>query len=365
MRFWSLLLVLFAVASCSKNKAGDFTKSKVKKEDLKLVHVETITLRAQTSKPVIASLLPPFKISPDGSRMAFYDYTHQYIIVTNSHGNIKYIAGEKGKGPSEFVKIQSWCFDEHNNLIVYDEGQKLIKIFDSKGTLEHDFNISSSSDFYLVGRKLYARNGFIYTAIIQSPYLGKRSKATKSNMIAIIDYDGTLKKMVGHYDPYVEQSPDYEINPIFAIKLKHHKLYSTHINSYRIQIWEIPTFKRTIYFGRRSRSYKEAKQKIPLYASKRKIQKMSLNQSFSVGLFVTSNYIIHFFENLSKEFIRTRDTNKRNYFINIYDKESHRLLSELQLPAYLGAMYNNKLYIIKDSNPDHYTIYVYEIRHNH
>src|SRR5699024_10071969 len=149
----------------------------------------------------------------------------------------------------------------------YDDGQRLLKIFDQNRILKRVLNINSGAKFYIDSRDMFARASLIYMGIIQTKY-NNPEEAAKSKMMAVFNYKGHLQTLFAHYDPYVGKSPSYLTDTIFDIKFKHHKLFSTYMNSYRIQIFNMNNFKKIAHFGHKSVDFKESSKKISPYFSK-------------------------------------------------------------------------------------------------
>src|SRR5699024_127538 len=333
MRSYSFILFFLSLLfnSCSSNfkQVEDYTKSKVVKQDLRLKHLKSFTIKTRSDSVTIANLLTKISVNSDGSRLAFKDLVYESILVVDNKGNILFTVGGSGKGPAEFVKILSWGFDENNNLIVVDEGQRLIKIFDSSGNLNKAVKIFRTENFGTVGRYLYAMNGLIYLPGTESEYI---MNSWKSKLIAILNYRGETQKIIGKYDPYVEFGKIYLSDPIIDINFESGQIFSTHSNSYRIQVWDLKTFNRLAYFGRRSRNFEESDEKIESFLPQRKIFEMSINQSFTNGLFFTKKYLLFHFQNLTEEWFKERNTDDKIYFIAIYNRANHNFNAEIKLP---------------------------------
>lgn len=229
MRVCVSILLIVLVSACSEKNKNSFIPSTVKKQPLKLQRINKFQLHSKRDTLILARLRTHFKISPDGSRMAFYDTIFRHIIVSNENGKILYIVGRKGKGPSEFVRVMNWGFDEYNNLIAYDGPQRLLKIFGPQGNLKWSLNLSTSEyGFYITRGNLFAHDSTIYMGIIQSKYsaYGGSGSAAKSKMVAAFDYNGHLVKTIAQYDPHVDQAPMYVKRPLFDIDFANHTLYS-------------------------------------------------------------------------------------------------------------------------------------------
>lgn len=359
--FILLLLLLLFGCSFQDNDYQGYQKSNKNLKSIILNKIGSFTINTEDSI-LIGNLLSPFVINKNATRIAFYDLLRKHFLITDNNGNVLYIVGKPGRGPSEFVSVQGWDFDENNNLIVCDAGQRMIKIFDSDGKLKKAFSIFENEALSSSGRGLFVKDSLIYIGILEMKHWDiDRENIGESNLIAVFDYNGKLIDTIGQYDPYTEKANYYGSSPQIYINFNFHKLYATHGNSYRIQIYDLNNNKRLDYFGFKSTHFKESPEVIEYYYSTVKIFDMSLNQSFSNGIFLTSNYIIFFFENLSERWNQTRNSKYKEYFINIYNRESHDFVSEIFLPYELATVHKSKLYLIEDYNPNSYTIGIYEM----
>lgn len=354
--------LLFLGCSSKIKTDATYTVSKVNKQDLELVHLRSFTLNSSGDSVVIANPISKFNVSKDGQRFAFYDFIYKSILVTDSKGNILHTAGGAGKGPGEFVQILSWTFDEQNNLIVYDEGQRLIKVFNAEGNLKKAVKILEEGNFFASGRYLFSRDSLFFIPGIEAEFI--LNKPWNSKLMAVLNSKGETKNIVGHYDPYLKEVKTYLNDPLMDIDFDNNKIYSTQLSSYRIQIWDMQNFKRTDYFGYRSKHFKETEEEIKAFYPRSKIYKMSVNQSSTQGIFVTSNYLLLYFQNLSDEWFNGRDPADKTYFITIYDRKSHAFVKELKVPYPIGAVADNKIYVIENDQPKNYTIGVYEIQND-
>ena len=74
---------------------------------------------------------------------------------------------------------------------------------------------------------------------------------------------------------------------------------------------------------------------------------------------------MRYFINTTKKYVEYRSQDNLhylNYFVDVYDKKNHDFIGELSLPGYLAAVKKDKLYIIANPNPAHYTIDIYKIQ---
>lgn len=356
-----LLIVLAIVASCKTQSNDDveFKKSIVKRSSLQLEKIGKLLIESGNGNNILARPSNKIQISPNGSRVGFYDYIHHHFILTNKNGELRKTFGKQGRGPKELSQVLGWDFDEYNNIVAYDEGQRLFKIINLDNSQFKNNSIEYGNNAVFVNSKdTKIQDSLIYKGIIQAEY---SSNPQNSNMIGVFNYDGNLKKSFALYDPYITVSNNYTIQPYFDIDFEQGKVFTTHDNSYRIQIFDLNTKERLGYFGFRSPSYRESQSDIKPTYSRAKIKKLTLNQSFADGIYITSKYILYFFQNLTEEWNETRDPKSKNYYLSIYERNSNAYIFELKLPGYLASVYEEKLFIIENFNPNKFEIGVYKL----
>src|SRR5699024_180621 len=159
---------------------------------------------------------------------------------------------------------------------------------------------------------------------------------------------GDSLKLFGVSDPFLKNSKSYNDRPVFTADFSKKKLYATHANSYRIQVYSTNTLQRTAYFGRKSSSFGVLKEEIPITLSRKERFRRALEESITELVYTTENYILVFFVNVSEKWLETKNLNSLNYYCAVYDKESHNFLDEIQLPYRLGLAKGEKLYLIED-----------------
>ncbi|HLR77117.1 MAG TPA: 6-bladed beta-propeller [Balneolaceae bacterium] len=360
--FYYFFFCLFLISCSSDTKKIDgYNKSSVNKRQLKLCHLRSFAIKNPVDTIVIADPFSAFQISSNGDRFAFYDIMYNHIVVTDSLGNFLFTAGNQGKGPAEFINLTSWNFDEYKNLIAFDTKQRMVKIFGASGALKKAVNVFSNKKLLGFGRVLFARDSLVYIGVLEAKFSNLKN-TENSKLIALNDYDGELLKTFGKYDPYVSQATMYTAQPIYDIDFQKNKIYSTHMNSYRMQVYNLNNSNRMAYFGHRSTHFKEVEEEVSPFAPRSEIRKMGLQQSFTKGLYLTDRYVLLCFYNLTEKYYQTRSPQGKDFFISIYDRKSFNFIGEISLPYALGAVQNNKLYLVEDNNPDNYTIGVYEIQ---
>lgn len=361
-RFLIACTTCILIISCT-DKNNDFYKSPLNDEDLELTKIdEFIVGSSADSTNTIGKLRFTFATNPAGSLHAFYDEIKKRFLVTNSEGEIQTIISEEGRGPGEIIKADGFNFDNQNNLVVFDQNQLMVKVFDTDGTIVSHAKPEKSS-YYISGRKLHIYKGNIVSATMDQRLLGNiKEEAYKSKLAAIHSYDGKLVDTVGVYDPSLQEEPkSYNLFPIVNLAPEEHKLISTHYHNYRIQLYNLNTEKRIAWFGRKTQHFKEGKEYISSNLPREKVQDMSVGRSSAVSVHWLSNYIVLYFETLTEDFFETENFNKKESYLAVYNGDNYHSYGDIKLPYVLGNVANDKLYLIENDNPDNFTVGVYEL----
>lgn len=121
-------------------------------------------------KDLIARPRTSFITSPNGKFHIFYDEILGHFIIVNAHGEVVNNIGEKGEGPSEFVRVTSFNIDDRNRLIVFDGGQMMFKVVDLDSGHISDISYQLS-DYSIVNREIILKDSPIYTGIFENRHL--------------------------------------------------------------------------------------------------------------------------------------------------------------------------------------------------
>ncbi|MEO1023636.1 MAG: 6-bladed beta-propeller [Bacteroidota bacterium] len=236
-----------------------------------------------TTDLLVGRLRYSFKANLIADRFAFYDETQKRILVTDSLGNVLTVIGGEGKGPKEFVKVMGYTFDEHNNMVVLDGGQYLVKIFDLEGNPIHAFE-PEQENISLAGWAMEARNDRILFGAIEPRYLAQLPNAEGSKMIAAYGYSGELLDTFGQYDSLTNKSKNYVIFPKIALDEEGNHIYTIRSTGYTIQEWNLNTKDRTMVFHQKPVHFQEPRRKISPHWPREKIGKESTGSSFIVDV---------------------------------------------------------------------------------
>lgn len=362
VRLWGICLISFLISSCSTHSDVSFYESPSIDQDLKLHKIDQFTIQVPANTAyTIGKLRFTFATNPAGSLHAFYDELKKQFIITDREGMIQNIISEEGRGPGEILKAEGFNFDREDRLVVYDQNQQMIKVFNLDGEVVARAKPEKSS-FYISGRKLWIYRNKIFSATMDGRLLGNiREEAYKSRLAVAHNYDGELVDTMGRYDPTVRTAKSYNLLSIINIDFKRNRLISTHYHNYRIQVYDVETGERLAWFGRKTENFKEGEEYISPNLPREKIQEKSVGRSSAANIYPLSDYIVLYFETLTEAFFTTEDFNEKRPHIVVYDNESYGCYGEIALPYVLGNVSNDKFYLIEDDNPDHFTVGVYEL----
>ena len=79
--------------------------------------------------------------------MYFFDTIKNNFLVYKKNGEFIQSFGRTGRGPLEFQLVYGYTVDAENNLYVYDDAQRQIKIFDNQFQLHHILDVDNTQYF--------------------------------------------------------------------------------------------------------------------------------------------------------------------------------------------------------------------------
>lgn len=358
-----IFFLILIVVSCSNKRDSDgFYKSPLVNKKLDLQKTDQFTIQPESdSDHTIGKIRFTFATSQDGNLHAFYDEIKSQFVITNSKGEIQQIISKLGKGPGEILKAEGFNFDEQNRLVVHDQNQRMIKIFSLNGeVISH--SRPEESFFYLRGRNLLLNGEKIFASTMDQRLVGNlREEAHKSKLAVVYDYEGRLVDTIGTYDPTVKQTKSYNLFSIINADFNDNRLISSQYYNFRIQIFDLKTYERLAWFGRKTPNFKVGDEYISPSLPIEKIQEKAVGRSSAVSVHPLSDYIVLYFETLTESFFKTENFNDKQPYIVIYDNRTYACYGEVALPFALGNVADDKFYLIEDDNPDNYTVGIYEL----
>lgn len=80
--------------------------------------------------------------------------------------------------------------------------------------------------------------------------------------------------------------------------------------------------------------------------------------------FLTDDFFLFYFMNQNEIFRESLDYSDLEQYIGVYSLEGRHYHGEIELPHQFKGVLNNQLMIIRDDDPDHFIIGLYEIELN-
>lgn len=357
-----LFIILLSFCGRGRNSGSSFYQSPLVDKNLSLEKIDEFVIHAAAdSGHTLGKIRFTFATNSAGSLHAFYDEMKQQFVVTDREGEIQELIGKEGRGPGEIVRAAGFDFDGQRQLIMIDDRQSLIKVFDLDGNIVRNSKIDK--DIYsMVGRDLVAHKGKIYVGVIKRSLLSNlREEAHKSELAGIYNYDGALVDTVGSYDPTVKESKTYNLFSVINVDVRKEWLLGIQYHNYRMQLYDLDSGERLAWFGRQTENYITLDENISRYLPRKKIQEKSAGTSSAVRPYSMSDYIVLYFETLTKEFFETENFNAKEGYIAIYDNETYDSYGDIKLPYTLGNVANDNFYLIENDNPDNFTVGVYNL----
>lgn len=359
----TIIIIVTSFGGCNNNSKNDTNiKSSQNQNRLKLNKVRSLSLDNNPDMGTIGRLRIDFKINRQGERFLFWDITSKQLILTTNDGKIINIAGGKGKGPREFQREIRMNFKENGNIIAFDIVQQKINNYDSH--LEYLGTNSiclDTKNLYPSGRGFVITDSSYIIPILQNKFIAPE-QWWESALFAKVDPKTLkVKDIMGRYDNTLKHSKVYWNTPILNILTDRNYIVSTHQSLQRIQVFDIKTGELIARLNPdNSTMFQKPTEEISPELNRRETTKKSIGLSFTQQIYVMDDYILLFYGNLTEKFVETRNAMDREYYISIYDK-SFSYIKDIPLNAPLGAVKNNKLFLIENNSPDNYKIDIYVI----
>ena len=356
-----LFVLVLNFAACAENSDDDYSEFGNTDHHVKLHKSGELILQNNIEEDYpMGRLRYSFVTTQNRSEFIFYDEINRQFFVANNSGNVERVISREGRGPGELSNVTSFAINEDDELIVYDGGQLIMKKFEIHGERFTEFDINQS-EFAIVNRSIAANNDRFYAPILKTEYFSDLTESWQSGLVGVFNYEGSLIEIIGQYDSDLRDGRFYSPFPLIAVDFNKDLLFSSHTNDYRIQVTNLNNGERVSHFGIKSENFRKAEDNISQFQAQQEIQEQSIGLSFVGDIYLTENYVLLHFENVTEEFYQTRDHNEKNHFLKVYDRKTHEFYNELELPYIIGSVADNDIYLIEDDNPENYTIGVYEI----
>tara|TARA_R110002124_G_scaffold120157_2_gene278015 strand:+ start:676 stop:1797 length:1122 start_codon:yes stop_codon:yes gene_type:complete len=370
MKLYLLAVIGFIFFSCTQKKTKQdihqyFSKKTSENIQLKLNKISTLTLENHEEESIGA---PLYNVEFDTSgNMYFFDTIESKFIIYDNKGRFLKTLGRVGRGPIEFELVYGYTLDNKNNLYVYDDALRRIKVIDDSLKLSSSYAIDNKS-YYITSHDLEVVNDNLYLGILgieAASVTDNSEKLINSPLIMFYDIENQLEEKrynyIGTYDPYLMEIESYYYRPIFSIDRKKETILVSHQNSYRFQEFDLKTGNLIKYFGFKSENYGEGEKKSSRNKNRKENFVNTLSESNNEMVFTTDEFIGNFYLSGTEQWFDSKDLSDLRYFLSIYSRENYTYLTTFQVDYRLIKVHDNKFYFIENENPEEFKIGVYEL----
>lgn len=322
----------------------------------------TVVLETNTNSSIGA---PLYRVEFNSrGDMYFFDSIKNNFLVYTNDGEFLKSFGRTGRGPLEFQLVYAYNIDAEDNLYVYDDAQRQIKVFNNDLQLTSIQDVDNA-EYFISSHSIEIINDEVILGVIDARVVGNgmnRNELINSSPIMIVSSDSlNMARYLGTYDPYIKSINSRYNRPLFDIDEVNNTILVSHQNSYRFQEYDMKSGERVTYFGVKDESFGEGMAKIRQGENRQSRISKTMSESSNEKVFYTSDYIGNYYINGTEQWFDTKDLADLNYFISLYSKDNHSLKSVLRTDYRLIGVFNDELYFIEDENPDNFQIGIYSI----
>ncbi len=320
-----LVLTLFFVA-CNQNekevnKKIAYRNSRINTNLKKFsdVFVEKNNVELKTEKNIYISEISILLVK-DNSYI-IVDKPGNQILVFESNGKLRNLIGRSGRGPGEYVAIQSIDINNKNQILVLDTRSMRVSKYEMDGEFIRSYNVSDFTSSLLADQD----DGFY----LYNPIDGL--KPVEGNII--FHYNDRGKKDFSFCKPFFK----IDTGTGNLVKDHNNNLYASQAFCYKIVKYSSEgKYLASIDF---MRNYIEPL-KWDNYETYPPLTKLN-NCSSLIRFAVNRKYIL----------LEIRESNKEKKIMDIYDHEGNLLMSRIIIPSYLSFEAtddNDLLYFAKE-----------------
>lgn len=303
-----------------------------------------------------------FVVSEDGELWAFHDFSNQQIVVFKSDGSFVNAIGSEGSGPEEFRNVFGYNFSKENTIWAFDENLNTFKHFDLDGNIISTIEGIYGDGFPQTRPQLFVNGERLYIPIKETKYHTYDSgQIWQSAMMAVYSFEGDFIRTIGTYGDPVKNPSHYAVKGLFDLDFTEETLLVGYSTSHQLSQIKLDTDNQE-FFGKIPKNFLVPTENTNVNDSLNEILRKGLNRSFPFNAFITDQYYVYYFQDLSQEWYDSRDTNTKDHFLVFYDRKSQNYLGELEIPFAVGAITpNGTLYLIEDIDPGAYKVGSYRL----
>lgn len=281
------------------------------------------------------------------------------ILVFDYSGFLISQFGKQGRGPEEFVRINSFGIGPNNEIVTYDSSLDLIRTFNIEGELLETRSGLLQFGLWNRGNQISVAEEKIVFSIEESAF-SSPDNFWLSSTFAWFGSDNEKALLKGKHDP-ISMNSDYLYKyALHGVDYESNRIYTVHRTGFYVQEFDLISGSLLHRFGLIPQNFKiwvdEAKERDGLLERRLK----NVNQSFSSNPIVCKDMIFHPYQNMSLEFYNTEDPFEMEYYYAIYKKSTKEYMGDIffqdRIP--LGLTRECAIVTLVDDNPDDFKIII-------
>ncbi|MDI6401853.1 6-bladed beta-propeller [Balneolaceae bacterium ANBcel3] len=288
------------------------------------------------------------------------------IFIVDMDGELISMFGGEGRGPDEFLNINSLTKDSEYNILVYDSQNQLFKKFSYAGELINTYQPPSIDKFFLTGEYGVQLGGNYYFSINDSPHAPANEEKA-----AFIKTDSSFTHFhkYGRIDRYyIEESDDVLMQPSLAYDSYSHNLIITFSLIPYFKVYDIEDDYALVgRYGYQSPNFLMSDTPLTFELLLDEYFRIATEKSWVQAPFVTRDYLVfRFYEFLGEGPISIPiESSDQNFFLKLYDRTNgYEYLTEIDVPSSPIAVDGdrNRLFFVDRFETDEIEIGVYELK---
>lgn len=350
------LLSILAIIGCSNSNQTD-TAIQI---DVVVHHEFFLDVEAANN---LHSIYPIASSSSENELIALTNLRHPIgVTLIDYDGRFIGQYGSEGQGPEEVLSARFIGLDSQDNVIIHDKALALIKVYDREKQVVKSFPTLIDEGVDITSRNFQeCDNEWILTI-----NFFEHTLSDTSSVAGIFNKNFNLIRTIGQTDPYLAGNRSILQDPIIAVDCSTDHLYTTHIKTPFIQVFDLKQGKNIIRMDQIPPSFRLSEEFIDEVRNPQEYRNYLIEKQ-SVTLFPAFNdeLIMLLFRNETEVFYDTRDFTDRNHFVAAWSKDDFSFLGEVPINgAPLGMTKEGYIIILINDSPDDFRFQFIKVNKN-
>lgn len=286
--------------------------------------------------------------NPNTFELAFSNFATSPlgIIITDYKGQFIEKIGSQGRGPGEIQSARYFGFDTDNNIVILDKTGAFFMHFNRKTKEVSSYEYPIKQGISVTSRNLQMCEGNWYLAI---QLLGKPT-CPHIPTVGVFNSKFALIDTLGGYDPFFQGRTGIMQETEIKVDCQKGVIFTAQGKVPYIQVFSM---RKKELLGRTNKippSFMLSDKFITMVTNPHEMTRyLSEEQSLSLHIAYSEEYIFHIFRNERNKYSRPRVFNDSDHFVAVYDRESLEYVGEAKLPgAVLGSTKKGELIVLSD-----------------